>query len=103
MKKIDFKAAWQWCTKYVFNVYLLAFSVFAVVLLFVGDQSLLNIFKRGVETKNKESELREILDNTSQIREDLRVFDSKDALERFAREKYHMHANDEDVYLIEED
>ena len=45
--------------KYLFNKYLLAIMVFAVVFVFVGNQSLITRIRYAYEIREKKAELRE--------------------------------------------
>ena len=45
--------------KYLFNKYLLAIIVFAVVFVFVGNQSLITRIRNASEIRDKNAELRE--------------------------------------------
>lgn len=95
-KWIDF------CKRYLLNKYVIAILVFAIVLLFVGEQSILRDIQRGKQIHEVKEQL---ADTKQQIREcdaTMQSFQSTDSLERFAREHYYMHTPDEDVYLVEE-
>ena len=94
---------WQWTRKYVLNKYVLTLLIFAVILTFCGEQSLLNRVRRAHEISRKEAELKsyqEAIDETKAQIE--RMNASTENLEQFAREQYFMHADNEDVFIINE-
>ena len=85
-----------------YGKYVLAIAVFAVVMIFFGDQSLINYVKRAREIHHLEEQRDTYREGTQKARHDLNVLQNTDSLERFAREQYYMHADNEDVYLVEE-
>ena len=89
--------------KFVLNKYVLTLLIFGIVLTFCGEQSLLNRMRRAHEVREKEEELaayeQAIQETNAQIE---RMNASTENLEQFAREQYFMHADNEDVYIIEE-
>ena len=96
-------AIWNWVRRYVLNKYVLTLVIFAIVLTFCGEQSLLHRVERAHEISEKEEELEAyqeaIKETNAQIE---RMNASTENLEQFAREQYFMHADNEDVYIIEE-
>ncbi len=85
------------------NKYVLTLFGFALILTFCGDQSLLNRVKRAHEIREKEAELsayRNAIEETSSQIEHINA--STENLEQFAREQYFMHADNEDVFIINE-
>jgi cell division protein FtsB len=95
---------WNWLRKYVLNKYVLTLLIFAIVLTFCGEQSLLNRVRRAHEVREKEEELsaykQAIEETNAQID---RMNASTENLEQFAREQYFMHADNEDVYIVSEE
>ena len=89
--------------KYLFNKYLLAIIVFAVVFVFVGNQSLITRIRYACEIREKKAELREYEKKIEATRNDIQSLEDPEQLERYAREHYLMHAEGEDLYIIEED
>ena len=89
--------------KYLFNKYLLAIIVFAVVFVFVGNQSLITRIRYAYEIREKKAELREYKMKIESTRNDIQSLQDIEQLERYAREHYLMHAEGEDLYIIEED
>lgn len=96
-------AIWNWLRRYVLNKYVVTLLVFAVVLAFCGEQSLLRRLERAHEIREKEAELNAyqnaIKETNAQIE---RMNASTENLEQFAREQYFMHADNEDVYIVNE-
>ena len=83
------------------NKYAITLYVFAVILMFVGEQSWFNQIKRGIEIREVKREIEQVKEQTAKQEQVLRNLDNVDSLEKFAREEYHMHAEGEDVYLVE--
>ena len=81
---------------------MLAIAVFAVVMVFFGDQSMINYVKRAREIHHLEEQRDTYREGIQKARHDLDVLQNTDSLERFAREQYYMHTEKEDVYLVEE-
>lgn len=81
---------------------MLAIAVFAVVMVFFGDQSMINYVKRAREIHHLEEQRDSYREGIQKARHDLDVLQNTDSLERFAREQYYMHTEKEDVYLVEE-
>ena len=89
--------------KYLFNKYLVAILIFAVVYVFVGNQSLITRIRYAYEIREKKAELREYERKIETTRNDIKSLEDPEQLERYAREHYLMHAEGEDLYIIEED
>ena len=85
-----------------YGKYVLAIAVFAVVMVFFGDQSMINYVKRAREIHHLEEQRDSYREEIQKARHDLDVLQNTDSLERFAREQYYMHTEKEDVYLVEE-
>ena len=85
-----------------YGKYVLAIAVFAVVMIFFGDQSLINYVKRAREIHRLEEQRDSYREGIQKARHELNVLQNTDSLERFAREQYYMHTEKEDVYLVEE-
>ena len=85
-----------------YGKYVLAIAVFAVVMVFFGDQSMINSVKRAREIHHLEEQRDSYREGIQKARHDLDVLQNTDSLERFAREQYYMHTEKEDVYLVEE-
>ena len=95
--KEEWLQRWRKYGKYVVTV-----AVFVVVMLFVGDQSLINCMKRAREIRHLEEQRDAYRAGIQRAQRELNALQNTDSLERFAREQYFMHADNEDVYLVEE-
>lgn len=93
---------WKKARKVLINKYAITLYVFAVLFVFVGEQSLINQISRKREIRKTQQEIEQIKAETQAANNLLQSLEDKDSLERFAREQYRMHAEDEVVYLVEE-
>ena len=83
--------------------YVLTLLLFAVVFLFIGDQSVLQFIRRGRKIRQLE-EQRDMYNAGSQkAQQEIQMLQNADSLERYAREHYFMHLPNEDIYLVEEE
>lgn len=87
--------------KYLINKYAITLYIFALLLLFMGDNSLIQYIKRAKKIRAVEEQLVITKSNTATSEAVLRTLENTDSLERFAREQYRMHAPNEDVYIVE--
>lgn len=85
-----------------YGKYIVAAGIFAVVMLFFGEQSVLNYVRRGAEIRRMEAQRDVYMEATERARHDINVLQNTDSLERYAREHYYMHAPNEDVYILGE-
>lgn len=92
---------WKKVRKVLINKYAITLYVFAVILLFIGDQSWVKQMSRALEIKNTKEKIEEIKQQTAVSESVLRSLDHPDSLERYAREQYKMHTDKEDVYIVE--
>ncbi|MDD7437830.1 MAG: septum formation initiator family protein [Bacteroidales bacterium] len=102
-KKIGslFGRLWQWLRKV--NPFLLLTVVFLVVIVLPGEYSIWNQIKYTREIAKQEREMRELEKNIEKANtEKKELLVEKDRLEKFARERYLMKEEDEDIYLIDE-
>lgn len=102
-KKIGslFGRLWQWLRKV--NPFLLLTVVFLVVVVLPGEYSIWNQIKYTREIAKQEREMRELEKNIEKANtEKKELLVEKDRLEKFARERYLMKEEDEDIYLIDE-
>lgn len=82
--------------------YLITILVFLIVYLFVGDQSLIRFSHRRQQIKHIEKQTQTYRRETQKAERTIQMLNSKDSLERYARELYYMHNDNEDVYIVEE-
>ena len=85
-----------------YGKYVVTIAIFAVVMLFVGDQSLVNFVKRAREIRHLKAQRDSYREGIKQAQHALQVLQNTDSLEQYAREQYYMHADNEYVYLVEE-
>lgn len=89
--------------KIITNKFFIVLSFFIVWMVFFDENSLLNHneFNEEIEKLDSEKEYykSEIYKDSSLIKK----LENKKELEKFAREKYHMKKDNEEIYLIEYD
>lgn len=82
--------------------YAVTLLAFLIVFLFVGDQSLIRFFHRHREIRQLEEQRDMYRTETEEAQREIQMLQNADSLERYAREHYYMHTQDEDIYLVEE-
>ena len=86
------------------NKYTITLAVFAVIIIVVDDNSLVDRYKAYREKCELQKEKARYEENIKKDKEFLEAIQSDPkALEKFAREEYKMKGDDEDVYIIKED
>lgn len=100
--QINWSKIGDWCKKYLLNKYSITLFVFFVVIMFVGDQSLLERMRRAHQIHLLERRLEQYHQGTKDAERELIMLQNPDSLEKYAREKYYMHTPDEDVYVVPE-
>ena len=86
------------------NKYTITLAVFAVIIIVVDDNSLVDRYKAYREKCELQKEKDRYEENIKKDKEFLEAIQSDPkALEKFAREEYKMKGDDEDVYIIKED
>lgn len=89
--------------KIVKNRFFLATLVFAVWVIFFDQNSLIDWFRVRMRIIRQERQIEYYNREIKSIDEKLQELSSnKDSLEKFAREQYYFHEEDEDLYIIEE-
>ena len=89
--------------KIVKNRFFLATLVFAVWVIFFDQNSLIDWFRVRMRIIRQERKIEYYNREIKSIDEKLQELSSnKDSLEKFAREQYYFHEEDEDLYIIEE-
>ena len=77
-------------------------AVAALWLLFLSHSSVLNWVRANIEIRRQEGQMDQYRQEIDEMDAEIRALtDSKDSLEKFARETYHFAAPGEDVYIIE--
>ena len=82
--------------------YAVTLLAFLIVFLFVGDQSLIRFFHRHREIRQLEEQRDMYRTETEEAQREIQMLQNADSLERYAREHYYMHTQDEDIYLVSE-
>ena len=98
MEKSEF---WKKVRKVAINKFAITLYVFAVVFVFIGDQSLINQISRAMEMRSIRKKIAQEQAETARAINVLESLNDTDSLERFAREQYYMHTDDEIVYIVE--
>ena len=92
---------WKKLRKALINKYAITIFAFAVIMIFVGDQSLIQFVKRAKKARQIEAQIQENQHEIQQAKRAMLRLDNVDSLARVAREEYNMHADNEDVYLVD--
>ena len=99
---MDFSEFWTSIKIRKWAKYVITILVFAVVFLFIGDQSVMHFIRRGKEIRHLEEQRDMYREGAAEAEQEIRTLNQPDSLERYAREQYFMHAPNEDIYLVEE-
>ena len=99
---LSFLDAHPWVKRWVLNKYIVVGTVCLLIILFGGDQSLLQQGKRLHQMRHLQAQIDESREHIARCERELQTLSDTDSLERFAREQYHMHAPNEEVYIIEQ-
>ncbi len=91
--------------RYLFRMkYVLAFAIFAIAITFFGESSLINRMSQKKEIDKLSTEIEEQQQKFKNDRETLNSLkNDPEALKRVARERYYMKAEDEDIFVIEDE
>ncbi len=92
---------WQKIRKVLINKYAITLYVFAVLFLFMGNHSAVQYIKRAKKIRAVEQQLDQTNRDIQEAQSVMQILDNVDSLEQFAREKYRMHAPNEEVYIVE--
>ena len=77
-------------------------AVAALWLLFFSHSSVLNWVRANIEIRRQERQMDKYRSEIDEMDAEIRALtDSRDSLEKFARETYHFAAPGEDVYILE--
>jgi Skp family chaperone for outer membrane proteins len=83
------------------NKYTISLVVFAIIIIFIDDSSLIDRYKAYREKQELKKEKAKYEENIKKDQEFLDAIQSDtEALEKFAREEYKMKGENEDVYII---
>lgn len=98
---METKLFWEKLRKCLISKYAIAIYVFALMLLFMGDNSLVHYLKRAQKMRSVKEQIADIQQDIDKSQSVIQTLSNKDSLEHFAREEYRMHAPNEDVYIVE--
>jgi cell division protein DivIC len=98
---------WQWCKsktpKYLQNFYMLTAILFVLWMLLLDVDSMPRQIRKYWGNKELKDEVLYYKEKITTGNQELKGLQKdKEKLERFAREKYYMHRDSEDVFVIEE-
>lgn len=88
--------------KYLLNKYVITILVFAVVFIFIGEQSAVKRIRTERQIRKTEKQITSDRADIQRSQRMLQTLQDTDSLERYAREQYGMHTSKEDVYLVSE-
>ena len=89
--------------KVLWNKYFLTILVFSILVVFFGQHSLRSRWKTGKNIKSLNKEIKfyeKEIESNKQKMNDMQAGD--ESLERYAREKYYLKKDSEDVFIIKE-
>ena len=92
---------WKKMRKILINKYAITLYLFAILFVFVGDNSFIQYVKRRKKMHALEVQIKLTNEDIKSSQSVMQALDNIDSLERFAREEYRMHAPNEDVYIVE--
>lgn len=88
----------------MFNKYVLACLVFAFVLMFCGEKSVSRRIAMARQERELEKEIESYRQRLGNTRERLEELNSgAENVEKYARERYYMRVDGEDVYVFEDE
>ena len=87
--------------KWFINKYAITMYLFAIVYIFIGNQSLIKRISKAKEIREIKNEILQVNKETQQVETMLNSLNIQDSLERYAREQYKMHEDGEVVYLVD--
>ena len=99
---MNFSEFWTSIRIQKWGKYAITLLAFLIVFLFVGDQSLIRFFHRHREIRQLEEQRDMYRTETEEAQREIQMLQNADSLERYAREHYYMHTQDEDIYLVSE-
>lgn len=96
------REVWEKVKPYILNKYFIVIVFFAMVFIFGEEQGAISKWKRTRQIKETKQRIERIEKSIQQAELDMEVLQHNDSLERYAREKYYMHATNEEVYVVED-
>ena len=96
-------AFWNFFRRYILNKYVVVCLGFAALMMFCGEQSLIHRMERAHQISELEDEIEMYEQKLEETQQRLDELDgNSENLEKYARERYLMHASGEDVYVFDE-
>ncbi len=87
--------------KYVKNIFVIIFIVFAVWMLFIDSNSLMIHHELNEDVTDLEDEKKYYNKEIEKDKKAIKALSTEDGIEKLAREKYYMKKDNEDIYIIE--
>ncbi|MDG5491528.1 septum formation initiator family protein [Psychroserpens sp. SPM9] len=87
--------------KYLKNIFVIVFIVFAVWMLFIDSNSLLIHNELNNDISDLEDEKAYYRNEIEKDKKAIKELSTDEGVEKLAREKYYMKKDDEDIYIIE--
>ncbi|MEI6312391.1 MAG: septum formation initiator family protein [Bacteroidota bacterium] len=85
------------------NKYFITSVVYLLWILFFNDYNLIFQWQKSKELADLKDKKTYFIKEIAQVNQDKKdLFSNTESLEKFAREKYYMKKDNEDIYLIEE-
>ncbi len=85
------------------NRYVLTLVIFGIWMLFFDENSFINHYKTNKEIEKLEIKKKHYSDGLARDTVEAKKLSTKKGLEKFARERYHMKKENEDIYIIKFD
>ena len=87
--------------KYLKNIFVIIFIVFAVWMLFIDSNSLMIHHELNEDITDLEDEKEYYNKEIEKDEKAIKRLSTEDGIEKLAREKYYMKKDNEDIYIIE--
>ncbi|MCB0382246.1 MAG: septum formation initiator family protein [Psychroserpens sp.] len=87
--------------KYLKNIFVIIFIVFAVWMLFIDSNSLLIHHELNEDISDLEAEKEYYNKEIEKDKKAIKALSTDEGIEKLAREKYFMKKDNEDIYIIE--
>ncbi len=87
--------------KYLKNIFVIIFIVFAVWMLFIDSNSLLIHHELNEDINDLEDEKEYYNKEIEKDKKAIKELSTDEGIEKLAREKYYMKKDNEDIYIIE--
>ena len=83
------------------NIYIIVFTAFLIWMLFIDTNSWLTHRELNNQIELLEKQNENLQNEIDKDRENIKKFSSMEELEKFARERYFMKKENEEIYIIE--